>query len=96
MPRKSLDPRHDVPEQGLCQVAFGELQGEVPGMPDEASNAIKFTPEGGRIEVGAVPRGGTEGVEMKCLSSQHESPRRHKLTRSGAHTSLLAHTSAFA
>jgi signal transduction histidine kinase len=60
------------------------------------SNAIKFTPEDGRIEVGAVPRGGTEGVEMKCLSCQHESPRRHKLTRSGAHTSLLAHTSAFA
>ncbi len=25
-----------------------------------------------------------------------ESPRRHQLTRSGAHTSLLAHTSAFA
>ncbi len=36
MPRKSLNPRHDVPEQGPRQVAFGELQGEVPGMPDEA------------------------------------------------------------
>ena len=36
MPGKLVDPCHDLPEQGLCQVAFGELQGEVPRVPDEA------------------------------------------------------------
>jgi len=41
MPRKSLDARHDLPEQGPCQVAFGKLQGEVPGMPDEASAGLE-------------------------------------------------------
>src|SRR5262245_61344996 len=35
MPREPLDTRHDLREQGPCQVAFGELQGEVPGMSDE-------------------------------------------------------------
>jgi len=29
VPREPLDARHDLPEQGPCQVAFGELQGEV-------------------------------------------------------------------
>ncbi len=41
MPRESLDARDDLPEQGPCQVAFGKLQGEVPGMPDEASAALE-------------------------------------------------------
>src|SRR5262249_15386485 len=36
MPREPLDTRHGLLEQGPCQVAFGELQGEVPGMSDEA------------------------------------------------------------
>ena len=41
MPRESLDARDDLPEQGPCQVAFGKLQGEVPGMPDEASAGLE-------------------------------------------------------
>jgi len=41
VPRKLLDACHDLPEQGLCQVAFGELQGEVPRMPDEASARVE-------------------------------------------------------
>src|SRR5262249_48106682 len=35
VPREPLDTRHDRPEQGPCQGAFGELQGEAPGMADE-------------------------------------------------------------
>jgi hypothetical protein len=41
MPRETLDARHDLPEQGPCQVAFGKLQREVPGMPDEASPGLE-------------------------------------------------------
>ena len=35
--REVLDARHDPSEQGPCQVAFDELQGEVPVVPDETS-----------------------------------------------------------
>jgi hypothetical protein len=31
----------DLPEQRPCQVAFGKLQGEVPGMPDEAAAGLE-------------------------------------------------------
>ena len=40
--------------------------------------------------------GGAERVEMKLSLVSAREPRRHKLTRSRAHTSLLALTSAFA
>ena len=32
MRREPLDTRHDLSERGPCQVAFGELQDEVPGI----------------------------------------------------------------
>jgi hypothetical protein len=35
VPREPLDARNDLPEQGSCQVAFGKLQREVPGMSDQ-------------------------------------------------------------
>jgi hypothetical protein len=35
MPRESLDARNDLPEERLCQVAFGKLQREVPSMSDQ-------------------------------------------------------------
>jgi hypothetical protein len=35
VPGEPLDTGHDLPEQGPCQEAFGKLQAEVPGMPDE-------------------------------------------------------------
>jgi hypothetical protein len=41
MPREPLDTRHDLPEQGPCQVALGELQGEVPGMADESPAGLE-------------------------------------------------------
>ena len=36
MPREPLDAPENLPEKSPCQVAFGQLQDEVPGMPDEA------------------------------------------------------------
>ena len=36
MPRELLDAPEDLPKEALCQVAFGQLQDKVPGMPDEA------------------------------------------------------------
>jgi hypothetical protein len=36
MPRESLDAPENLPKQAPCQVAFGQLQDEVPGMSDEA------------------------------------------------------------
>jgi hypothetical protein len=41
VPRELLDARDDLPKQRPCQVAFGELQGEVPGVPDEASARLE-------------------------------------------------------
>ena len=35
MPRESLDAPEDFPKEALCQVAFGQLQDEVPGMADD-------------------------------------------------------------
>jgi len=35
VPREPLDARNDLTEQGSCQVAFGKLQREVPGMSDQ-------------------------------------------------------------
>ena len=37
MPRESLDAPENLPKQALGQVAFGQLEDEVPSMPDEAS-----------------------------------------------------------
>jgi hypothetical protein len=41
MPRQSLDAPEDLPKQAVRQVTFGKLQGEVPGMPDEASARLE-------------------------------------------------------
>ena len=41
MPRELRDARNDLPKQRPCQVAFGQLRGEVPGMPDEASAGLE-------------------------------------------------------
>ncbi len=35
MPRVPLDALENLPKEAPRQVAFGELQGEVPGVPDE-------------------------------------------------------------
>src|SRR5262245_3007903 len=37
----ALDAGDDLPKQRTCQVTFGELQGEVPGMPDEAAAGLE-------------------------------------------------------
>jgi hypothetical protein len=41
MPRQSLDAPEDLPKQAVRQVTFGKRQGEVPGMPDEASAGLE-------------------------------------------------------
>jgi hypothetical protein len=41
MPRESLDAPEDLSEQAPCQVALGELEDEVPGMPDEAPAGLE-------------------------------------------------------
>ena len=41
MPPESRGAPEDLPKERRCQVAFGELQGEVPGMPDEASARLE-------------------------------------------------------
>jgi hypothetical protein len=45
VPRESLDAPDDLPKQALCQVALGQLQGEVPGMPDEAPAGFAEPPQ---------------------------------------------------
>jgi len=37
VPRESLDALEHLTKETYCQGAFGELQGEVPSMPDETS-----------------------------------------------------------
>ena len=41
MPRESLDARNDLPEERLCQVAFGKVQSEVLGMSDQPPARLK-------------------------------------------------------
>ncbi len=41
MPCESLDALENLPKEGPCQVAFGELEGEVPSMPDEPSAGLE-------------------------------------------------------
>jgi hypothetical protein len=43
MPRESLDALENLTKEASRQVALGELQGQVPGMPDEASARVKVT-----------------------------------------------------
>lgn len=41
MPREPQDAPEDLLKQALCQVAFGQLKDEVPGMPDEAPAGLE-------------------------------------------------------
>ena len=41
MPCESLDAPEDSPKEALCQVAFGQLQDEVPGVPNEAAAGLE-------------------------------------------------------
>jgi hypothetical protein len=41
VPRESLDAAESLPKETSSQVTFGELQSEVPGMPDEASAGLE-------------------------------------------------------
>jgi hypothetical protein len=41
VPCEPLDAAENLPKEGSRQVAFGKLQGEVPGMPDEASAGLE-------------------------------------------------------
>jgi len=44
MPREPLDAPDDLRKQALSQLAFGQLQDEVPGMSDEASAGLEQAP----------------------------------------------------
>jgi hypothetical protein len=64
MRREPLDTPENLPKHAPGQVAFGELQGEVPGMPDEAAAGLEESllqarqrpaldgPGGGRVGAG--------------------------------------------
>jgi hypothetical protein len=41
MPRESLDTPEDSPKESRCQVALGELQNEVSGVPNEAATGLE-------------------------------------------------------
>ena len=41
MPRESLDALENLPKQAPCQVALGQLEDEVPRMPDEAPAGLE-------------------------------------------------------
>lgn len=44
MPREPLDAPEDLPKEASCQVAFGQLEGEVPRMPDEGPAGFEQPP----------------------------------------------------
>src|SRR2546428_5870643 len=61
MPCEPLDAPDDLRKQALRQLAFGQLQDEVPGMSDEASAGLEQPLlEAHRIGVGRM--GDREGV----------------------------------
>ena len=66
MPREVVDACHDLPEQGLCQVAFGELRGEVPDVPDAVRAGLVRVPllEERQMQVGADVAEGEVSVEV--------------------------------
>jgi hypothetical protein len=41
VPSEPLDALENLPKEAPCQVAFGELQGEVQGMADEARAGLE-------------------------------------------------------
>src|SRR6266852_5049291 len=41
MPRESLDAPEDLPKESRSQVALGQLEDEVPGMPDQATTGLE-------------------------------------------------------
>jgi len=41
MPREPLDTPEDLPKEALRQGAFGQLEDEVPSMPDEAPAGLE-------------------------------------------------------
>jgi hypothetical protein len=41
MPPESLDAPENLSKQACCQVALGELQDEVPGVPDQAPTGLE-------------------------------------------------------
>ena len=41
MPPESRDAPEDLPKERRCQVAFGELEDEVPGVPNEAATGLE-------------------------------------------------------
>ena len=41
MPREPLDAAENLPEEAPCQVALGQLQDEVSGVPDEAPAGLE-------------------------------------------------------
>lgn len=41
MPGESLNAPENVPKEAPGQVTFGELQGEIPGIPDEAPAGLE-------------------------------------------------------
>ncbi len=41
MPREPLDAPEDVPRVALGQATFGQLEDEVPGMPDQATTGLE-------------------------------------------------------
>jgi len=41
MPPESLDTREDLPKERQSQVALGQLQDEVPGVPNEAPAGLE-------------------------------------------------------
>ncbi len=41
MPRESRDASEDLPKQIRCQVALGQLEDEVPRMPDKAPTGLE-------------------------------------------------------
>jgi hypothetical protein len=43
MPRKALDAPENLCEEAQCQVAFGQLEDEVPGMPDKAPAGLEHS-----------------------------------------------------
>jgi len=44
MPCEPLDAPDDLRKQALSQLAFGQLQDEVPGVSDEASAGLEQAP----------------------------------------------------
>jgi hypothetical protein len=71
VPRESFDAAENLPKETPCQVAFGQLEDVVPGMPDQAAAGLEQPHQTGSIS--------PAGMEVSTSSLIERKGARHRM-----------------